>query len=261
MKPAEHQKFVGAVQAAVKIMRRLAEVDQAEGVASIARATGLNVSTTFNILKTLTKERLVTFDDRTKAYDLGLGVLDIAMPVMGRPPAELIRPLMEEIAERHQTSVALWHVTDARRVVMSDHVAPSRVVHAVLRPGARFPDLAGAVGRCVAAHREYDRDTLEREFAALRWQNPPSFDTYWAEVQQARQDGYAIEVGQLFRGITLIASVACDAQGAPRLGLSAVSIAQQIEDDRLADVARDLSTAVQAIERGVFGVTGGSRRD
>lgn len=253
MNTGESKKFVGAVEAGVKILRRLADTDEAEGVASIARETGLNVSTTFNILKTLTKEGLVTFDDRTKSYRIGMGVLELALPVMGRSPSVLIRPLMETIAEKHQVSVALWNVTGGRRLVLSDHVEPSRVVHAVLRQGARLPDLAGAIGRCIAAHRGLDHAALRRDFDNVRWQNAPDFDVFLDDVRTAQATGYAFDLGHLYRGVNLVAAVACDREGQPRLGLSAISIAQQVEEDALSSVAVDLLEATRTVERGIFG--------
>jgi DNA-binding IclR family transcriptional regulator len=56
----------------------LAYSDTSLGVASIACETRLNVSTTFNILRTLRKKGIVVFDPQTKTYRLGLGVLTLS---------------------------------------------------------------------------------------------------------------------------------------------------------------------------------------
>jgi len=253
VKPPDPQKYVGAVENAVKILRRLAQVDGPEGVAIIARETGLNVSTTFNILKTLAKEGLVTFDEQTKSYAIGIGVLELAAPMLGKNMGDMIRPVMERICRDHSVLVALWTITPNGRIVLTDRVVPMNVVHADLRQGSRLPDLAGAIGRCVAAVRGYDKAALREAYAGLRWQRDPGFDAYWDEVQQARVDGYAFDFGNLFRGLSLAAVVMRDLEGVPRLGLSAISIADQIEESALRAAARDLRAAGEAIERNVFG--------
>ncbi len=253
MKAPDPQKYVGAVESAVKILRRLAQIDAPEGVAIIARETGLNVSTTYNILKTLAKEGLVTFDEQTKGYAIGMGVLELSAPMLGRNPGDMIRPVMDRIAREHAVLVALWTVTPNGRIVLSDRVVPVDVVRADMRPGSRLPDLVGAVGRCVAAVRGLDRDTLRDAYAGLRWQRDPGFDAYWDDVQQARVDGYAFDFGHLFRGLSIAAVVIRDIEGAPRLGLSAISIAEQIEEAALREAAVALKEAGAFIELNVFG--------
>lgn len=253
MRSAEPQKYVGAVESAVKIMRRLAQTESPEGVATIARETGLNVSTTFNILKTLAKEGLVAFDDQAKSYRIGMGVMELATPILGRAPGNLIRPLMAELAERYSVLIALWNITSSDRIVLIDRVVPLNVVHADLKPGSRLPVLAGAIGRCVAAVRGYSHAALEAEFTHLRWQAPPSFAEYWADVKQAETDGFAFDFGQLFKGLGIAATAICDRDGIPRLGLSAITIEAQTEEEDLRRAALGLHETAGFIERNVFG--------
>lgn len=255
------QKYVGAVENAAKILRRLTQVDAPEGVAIIARETGLNVSTTFNILKTLVKEGFATFDERTKSYAIGPGVLELATPFLGRNPVDMIRPVITGVCERHQVLVALWNVTPTGRIVLSDRIVPPNVVHADMRPGARLPDLVGAVGRCVAAERGLTRDELQAAYEALRWQNPPGFDAYWADVQKAAKDGFAFDFGNLFKGLSMAAVVVRDLDGVPRLGLSAISISGQKDADALHQAAFALRDARDFIEVNVFGRRQASARD
>lgn len=253
MKAAEPQKYVGAVENAVKILRRLTQADEPEGVAIIARECGLNVSTTFNILKTLAKEGLVSFDEQTKGYAVGMGVLELAAPMLGKNPTDVIRPVMERICAEHSVLVALWTITPNGRIVLSDRVIPMNVVHADMRQGSRLPDLVGAIGRCVAAVRGIDRETLREAYAGLRWQRDPGFEAFWADVQQAKLDGYAFDLGNLFKGLSMAAVAIRDVDGVARLGLSAISLSDQIDAPALREAACALREAGQLIELNVFG--------
>ena len=69
------QKFVPAVQNAVSIMRLLAAQGSPMGATQIARETGLNVSSAFNILRTLSHEGLLSFNPEAKTYRIGMGLM------------------------------------------------------------------------------------------------------------------------------------------------------------------------------------------
>ena len=99
-------KDVGAVVNAIQILRHLAHADGPQGVAAIARATGISPSSAFNILRTLSNERLTSFDDAGKTYQLGLGLSELAVGFVGRSYADLIQPELEEHLYRGVSMVA-----------------------------------------------------------------------------------------------------------------------------------------------------------
>lgn len=149
--------------------------------------------------------------------------------------------------------VAPWNLTPTGRIVLSDRVVPINVVDADMRPGARLPDLVGAVGRCVAAQRGYDRNAMQQIHEALRWQNSPGFEAYRADVQRAREDGFAFGFGTLFKGLNMAAAVVRDLEGVPKLGLSAISISDQNPREEPHQAALALKDAASYIETNVFG--------
>src|SRR3974390_2705033 len=65
-------KLVGSVVGAITILRYLAAANEPVGVSRIARETGQNPSTTFNILRTLLLYDFVQFDQLSKTYLLSL---------------------------------------------------------------------------------------------------------------------------------------------------------------------------------------------
>jgi DNA-binding IclR family transcriptional regulator len=246
-------KFVGAVENAVVILRYLAHASGPLGVAPIARETGLNVSTTFNILRTLTKEGLVVFDTRTKSYRIGLGVLEVSAPLLGTAQADLIHPELERLSAESRSLIGLWKITPANRIVLVDRVVGANTVRVDISIGSRLPAFVGAVGRCVAATRDLPRDELLEQFRPLRWQDPPSFDTYAAEVREAVELGYAFDLQQLFRGVDIAAAVIRDHTGAARFGISAIVIAGQMTRDELSALAIAIRDTANTVERDLYG--------
>lgn len=246
------QKFVPAVQNAVSIVRLLASQGRPMGATQIARETGLNVSSAFNILRTLTHEGLLSFDPEGKTYRVGMGLMEFATPLLGANPSDVIRPMLTAIAQEHLVMIALWQITENQRIVLTDRFTAPRILHAVLARDSRLPVFAGAVGRCYAATMGFDKAVTKKGFDTVIWQDAPSFESYWADVLAARETGTASDRGQLFRGLDIVATLVRDADGVPRLGMSSITIAGQQTEENLGRVASALRGAAQQIERCIF---------
>lgn len=259
MASEDNVKLVGAVVQAVAILRKLARSNEAAGAAAISRETGTSVSTCFNILRTLTKERLVDFDDEAKTYRIGMGILEFSIPILGLNQAEIIQPELKRLADNSRSLICLWQVTENDRIVLVDRIASTSTVRIDARIGARLPALVGAVGRCVAAHQGLDHDELRKRFEALRWQNAPSFEDYLGEVQKAARDGYAFDDANLFTGVQIAASLVTDIRGSARFGLSAIAIAGQTTASEMTTIGVNLRESADWISETLFGVPRGHR--
>jgi DNA-binding IclR family transcriptional regulator len=238
------QRDVGAVVHAIGILKYLSTAPAPLGVAAIARGTGISVSTCFNILRTLARTRFVSFREADKTYALGLGVAELAAGFLGVSHAELIRPELQRLALKYEMPVVLWRVTEDGHIILTEHAYCPTAVRVEMPAGMRLPMLIGAVGRCVAATLDITEGELRRRFAALRWQSPPSFDSYAADVRAARERGWSIDQGQLYRGLITIAALVTDQKGQPRFGLSGITIAAQHDPDifpRLGEELRELA--------------------
>lgn len=247
------QKPVPAVQNATRILRLVAAGGRPMGATQIARETGLNVSSVFNILRTLSHEGLLNFDPAAKTYRVGMGMLELAAPLMGANPSDILRPVMTTVAQDHQAMIALWQITANGRIVLTDRFAAPGIVQAVITRNSRLPVFSGAIGRCYAAVAGLDKPTTRKGYDTVRWQNAPGFETYWQDAVAARETGSARDRGHLFIGLDIVAAVACDAGGTPRIGMSGITIAGQHNDASLARLADALAAAGTQIERGLFG--------
>jgi DNA-binding IclR family transcriptional regulator len=253
-------KFVGAVANAVSILRSLAQAREPIGVAAIARDTNISVSSCFNILRTLASERLVEFDDNDKTYCIGVGVLEFSVPLLGVNQADLIRPELHRLSNKHKSLICLWQITETERVMLIDRVSSGKTVRVDMSHGSRLPAFAGAVGRCYGALANLDRDALKTWFEAVQWQAPPSFDDYYEDVQSAKSEGYAFDFGQLFIGLEIVASIVTDSTGKARLGISGINIAGQLERAELQRLGMDIRDSADWISETLFGVSRGVRQ-
>ncbi len=246
-------KFVGAVENAVTVLRYLAHASGPAGVAPIARETGLNVSTTFNILRTLAKERLVTFETTTKTYSIALGMLEFSAPLLGTDQVNLIHPELERLSTEHSSLIGLWKITPNDRIVLVDRIVGANVVRVDMSIGSRLPAFVGAVGRCIAATRKLSAKQLEAHFRRLRWQTPARFEDYAADVAVAEKRGYAFDYGQLFKGVDIVAAVIRDHTGEARFGISGIVIAGQLPRPALTALGQDIRRTADHISANLYG--------
>lgn len=256
MPPAkrEPRKLVGALASGLKLLRHLARAQAPRGVSRLAGELGLNPSTCFNLLKTLVHEGLVDFDPAAKTYRLGLGLAEMARGALEQASyARLVRPHLEAIAVRHRVTATLWQRAGEDRVVLVDRADNDAAMRVHMNIGQRLPMYLAALGRCMAASSNLSQPALRRHFARLRWEDAPSFEAYWRQVQQARVRGYAVDQGHYVRGVTTASTAVLDASGRPAMAISAVGFSAQFNAAALKSLCEDLRARGQAVTAALAG--------
>lgn len=228
------RKPVGAVLAAIRILRFLDAARGPAGVNQIARGANVIPSTCFNILRTLAHERLVTFDPTTKTYELGFGLAALAKSALEQGSlVKLVRPHLERLARQHEVTTTLWYRIGDDRVMLVDSAESGGAIRIRMNVGQRLPLLVGAFGRCMAASEGLSKAALERRFRSLRWATPMAFNSYYKQVQAARADGFAVDRENFAKGITTASSAVLAPDGRPIMAISAVTFSAQIQGKSL----------------------------
>lgn len=250
-------KLVGAVATAVRILSYLADSDEPAGATQIARHLGVNVSTCFQILRTLVHFDLVAIDESSKLYRLDLGIVDLAKTVLERDGLLAIaKPRMQRLANAFNVTVSCWQRTDDEHLVLvqtAESPAPMRISMPI---GTRVPLLLGAGGRIMAAHLGFTEAELEARFKRLRWQAPLTFREYMAQVDEARLRGYAIDAGTFMPGVmTLSAPIhGGGPQSNPTMALTTVLFLGQHEPPVVATIGEQTKALADLL--GVAGMVG-----
>ena len=237
-------KMVGAVTQAVALLRALAASPKPLGASAAARAARINTSTAFNILRTLTAERVTSFDEASKTYSLGLGLFELAKGIGGDLPA-VLKAELNRLSESTGCLMVLWEVA-GDRVVLYDRVTPDRPIglHMVTQ---RMPIMLGAVGRAMAASMKLSEAEMKRRFGKLRWQAPITFREYLNDVRQAAERGFAVDVDRLYLGVTSVAAVITDQTGVPAYGLSAIEMSLLVNHDRIEAIGKELAAVARGL--------------
>jgi DNA-binding IclR family transcriptional regulator len=232
---------VKPVSNAIGILRYLSKSKQPATVTQLARQLGINTSTCFNILRTLLMEGLIEFDESSKSYRVGLGVVKLAEGVLTEAERLVsVRPMLHEIAEQYRVTLLLWRrIGDDRMLlVWVENSSADMQIH--LRSGQRLPLLIGATGRVAASRLGLTKEVLARKFRSLRWAKRLSFAEYWRDVQTAAERGWAADDGYFSSGTTTVAVPIVDHAGMISHSLVAIMFRDQHDAAAVKRIAQDL---------------------
>ncbi len=102
---------------------------------------------------------------------------------------------------------------------------------------------------CVAAFGGHPWADFDRRFAVVCWQNPPSFATWRREVAAAKIQGFAVDRGNYFGGVTILSAPVFDLDGLPRHALVVVGISEQLAKAKLKHLGHDIRDAARKLSR------------
>jgi DNA-binding IclR family transcriptional regulator len=196
-----------AISRAAAVLRLLGKSNTPLGMQSIARELGLVPSTCLYVLRALVTEELVAFDRETKRYSLEAGVLTLARHWLRRNRFnDLAQPVLDRIGQTFDATMLGVQIVGLSHIIVVAVSQSGRDFQLSAQIGSRFPALISATGRCIAAFGDHPEVELEARFKTLRWDEPPTFDEWKAQVAQTRVQGFAVDAGNYITGVTVIAA-------------------------------------------------------
>jgi DNA-binding IclR family transcriptional regulator len=213
--PPRHRALVRAVEAskapaisrAAAVLRTLGKSDRPLGVQAIARELGLVPSTCLYVLRALVAEELVALDADTKRYSLDVGVLSLAQHWIRRNRfSDLAQPVLDRIAQGFDVTTLGVHIVGLEHIVAVAISQAGQSLQLSTQLGSRFPALISATGRCIAAFGGHAEAELQARFGKLRWDDPPTWEEWKAQVARTRVQGIAVDAGHYISGVTVVAA-------------------------------------------------------
>jgi DNA-binding IclR family transcriptional regulator len=155
----------------------------------------------------LVAEEFVSFDPDTKRYALEAGVLTLARHWLRRNRFnDIAQPVLDRISRAFDVTVLGVNVVGLDHIIVVAVSQSSSTIQLSTQVGSRFPGLISATGRCIAAFGEHSEAALETRFKTLRWDEPPTFEEWKAQVAQTRELGFAVDEGNYMSGVTVVAA-------------------------------------------------------
>jgi DNA-binding IclR family transcriptional regulator len=234
-------KAVGAVMAAAQVLRALHESPRALSASEVARIAGLHRGTAYNILRTLQTEGFVAVDDETGTYTISLRILEMAQGALRKSGLmDLARPPMHEVADTHRVTVYLAKVREDRTLLLLDWVGAAFRTDVYVSVGRSYPSVSGASGVVIAAFSGMSKAEIEERFARVEWFRKPPVEEFLRRVDVARQNGFAIDRGDRFNGLTQVSAPILSSEWNLAMLINAVGHSHSLDDDRIDALSRDV---------------------
>jgi len=243
-----------AISRAAAILRLLGKSDTPLGLHTIARTLGLVPSTCLHVLRALVTEEFVAFDPDTKRYSLEAGVLTLARHWLRRNQfTDLAQPALDRISREFDVTTQGVHIVGLDHIIVVAVSQSGNSFQISAQIGSRFPALISATGRCIAAFGDYSATDLEDRFKTLRWDEPPSFEDWSTQVQQTREQGFAVDTGSYISGVTVVAAPVWKTRDKLSHALVAIGISSSMQRTGLPALQEALLAAAQTLSNQLCG--------
>ena len=226
------------VERAIAILNLFREDHVSLGITSIARQTGLNLTTAHRLVRTLVREHFMEQDPANEQYRLGP-----ALAVLGRRAVEgsgldRARPTADRLSAATGESVSVG--VRASRGVMVVLQSSSRHALRFEHPAGAAIDLhASAMGTGLLAFGEAAPRSAIGELGRLPRFTSSTITTraaLLAELEQVRLDGFATNHEERYEGVCGVAAPVLDNVGVARFAVGIQGPSVRLTDERLLEL-------------------------
>jgi DNA-binding IclR family transcriptional regulator len=251
-------KSVPAVRNALAILEFLrVRGNEPATLSEIARATSINVSTCFNLLKTLEGGRVIAADPSTKTYCLGLYLAELGS-LVDRLGQRLKIALEEARRVSESTGLGCFLMTrDEREMfVVRDRVESRRPIRVTIDIGAAFPPTGAVAAKAWFAWEPADQvaDLLDRH--PLPDRTPHSVvdaDEFVGELRLTRQRGYSTSHGEYYPDHNAVAAAVFGRDARPELLLVVVGTVSLLTGREMRRVGDEVAAAAERATKRIGG--------
>jgi DNA-binding IclR family transcriptional regulator len=221
------------------------------GLSDLARAVGLNKTTTYRLLTALEAEGLVMRSGQTDAYRLGPEAIALGGQALRSNALHAAAHAELVTLARDTQETATLEVLAEGQVLILDEVMGTHVLGNVQSLGTRWPAHATSTGKILLAHlpeeecaailsgglARYTENTLTRA-AALR-----------RDLAQARRRGYAVAREELEVGFVAVGAPVLNYAGLVVAAISVGGPSLRLTNARLPELGRQVCAAGERISR------------
>ncbi len=218
-------RYVQSLERALNILEAMAHEAVPLTVTELSEKVNLKISTVHRLLTTLSHRGYVEQESESSKYRLGLKILEIGNAALSFSDIRKVaRPYLEELVDKCNETANLA-VLDGSELVYIDQVESHNmiIVRMFAQPGNRGPVHCTASGKAMLAYLPPDRlDVILSQIELKSYTNETitSFDHLRKELQRVRQDGYALDWGEMEEHVRCIAAPIFNHEGKAMASIS-----------------------------------------
>lgn len=240
-----------AIRRAMDVVRAVAQFQRTGGTLSrIASATDLSTSTTHRMLRALTEERMLRYDETSRCYFLGLLAFELGLATQAESQAQPYwRETIEHLARQTRLTTYLMARSDCEAVCLLC-AQGSTVIRAMpIEVGQRLPLGIGAGSLAILA--TLDDEEVKHVIASIRsrLQVFPRDGAQAAaildRVRRARSEGYVVSAGTVASGLVGVGVPVLPRKGLLQLAISVSAVADVMDPGEAKQIATLIDAAIK----------------
>ena len=240
-----------AVQRAFQLLKLVAESPAEQSLSGIARSLGWSKSTTHGLIQSLLSVGALEQGPLGKKIVLGPAIVELAFQSWNYfQVGDKARPILEALRDQIGETVFLGVLGRSRGIIVA--TAESRKSLKISAPsGTSVSLLAGALGKVYLASLPRDQAAAfiqERELPQYTEKTITDKNDYIAEINQVRQNGYAVDDEEYLPGVRAIAISVGNRRGLP-LALWVVGFAGAMETSMLPGFIQHIRKAAHNLQK------------
>jgi len=256
--PGNHSKPLYFSQVLDRVMQALECFTDASPelrFTELTRRSGLHKSTLYRLLEAMRSYGLVEQDSTTRKYHLGLKLLELGGLAADRLEiGKCATPVLEKLAAETRETSHLC-ILDGLDVVYISKVEGTHAFHVPSTVGRRNPAYCTGVGKAILAYiSKEERNVYLARLAKTRMiaftnktiRTPSALEKH---LDIIRQRGYSIDDEEISEGLRCIGVPVWNHEGRCVAGISIAGPKVRMEDDKIAELARSVMGAAEAISR------------
>lgn len=251
---SKERYLVPAVEQASRVLFGLAGARSSHmSLTEICAQVGIHKSKAFSILRTLQTFGLVQRNSDGKGYALGPGLISLSRRVLDNLDApRLAEPILEKLAKKAGGTAILGLIADKGVFVVAKQEGNHDIGYTI-RIGSRFPLTYGSHGKAIAAflpEKELNKLLQQKSLYFYGEAQAINRQRLEEELAQVRQDGFALDAGEMRPGLNAVAAPVFGPGARPIgyivvIGLASEEAARQL-GPTLAQAAKALSRQLGA---------------
>ncbi len=234
---------IQSVKRALNILSLFSSSQSTLGIADISRMMGLPKPTVHGLVQTLHDEGFISQDVQTRKYSVGLKVVELGVLLAGNLKInQIAADLVQQLALNTQQNarIAIW---DADSMLISQNLFPAIEFTQFQQIGPRVPAYCTGIGKAVLSTLTAARMDEYLEKTPLFRFTPHTITERGPLLrclEEARENGYAMEKGELLQGLGCVAVPVFDFTGDAVGAISVSGTPDILVKKLLADIVSQL---------------------
>ena len=242
-----------AIRRALEVVRAVAQIQRSgASLSRVAQATRLSTSTTFRILRSLTEERLLRYDEFNRCYHVGPLAFELGLAALSEAQVRARwRDAIEHIARetRHTTYLMVRSDTEAVCLLCAQGTTIIRAMPVDV--GQRLPLGIGAGSLAILSSLSDEEIGLVMAANASRLELFPGgrlqAKKILRRIELSRQRGFSISSGTVALGVVGVGVAVPPHDDLVQLAISVSAVGTKIDPAEAKQKASIISATIEAV--------------